>query len=175
MQTKIFATGALDGLNGEARALVYLVAETGMRLSEAAGLLPEDILADAEVPHVRVRPNGRVLKTAQSEREIPLVGAALDVAKLYPKGFPRYRDKDALSALVNKYLRAHKLLPTLGHTLYGLRHTFEDRLTAVEAPEKVVAMLMGHKWHRPKYGSGPTLEQKARWMQAIAFKQPQHY
>jgi hypothetical protein len=48
--------------------------------------------------------------------------------------------------------------PIPGQTLYSLRHTFEDRLTAVEAPEKVVAALIGHKWHRPRYGLGPSLE-----------------
>lgn len=45
-------------------------------------------------------------------------------------------------------------------------------MTAVEAPEKVMAILMGHKYTRPKYGAGPSLEQKQRWMQRIAFKAP---
>lgn len=48
-----------------------------------------------------------------------------------------------MSALVNKYLAAQGLLPGEDHSFYSLRHTFEDRLTAVEAPEKVVASLMG--------------------------------
>lgn len=175
VQEKILAPGALDGLNDEARDLVYLIADTGMRLSEAANLRPENILLDAEIPHVQIRANGRKLKTDHSARDIPLVGAALEAMRRNPKGFPRYRHKaDSLSALVNKVLDGRKLLPTPDHSLYSLRHTFEDRLTAVEAPEKVVASLMGHKWIRPKYGAGPTLEQKRDWLQKIAFKPPVH-
>ncbi|MDX8480861.1 MULTISPECIES: integrase [Mesorhizobium] len=173
VQEKILADGALDGLNDEARHLVYLIADTGLRLSEAANLTAETIHLDHEIPHVQVRPNGRRLKTDHSARDIPLVGCALDVMKLHPNGFPRYRDKAAsLSALVNKVLGKKKLLPTSEHSLYSLRHTFEDRLTAVEAPEKVTASLMGHKWIRPKYGAGPSLMQKHEWLQKIAFKPP---
>ncbi|MRX32837.1 tyrosine-type recombinase/integrase [Aminobacter sp. MDW-2] len=175
VQKVILATGALDDLNPEARRLVYVIADTGMRLSEAANLLPEHIRLDAPVPHVQIRAVGRKLKTDHSERDIPLVGVALAAMRLQPKGFPRYHDKaDSLSALVNDCFVAKKLLPTSKHSLYSLRHTFEDRLTAVEAPEKVVASLMGHKWHRPKYGSGPTLEQKQRHMLKIAFIPPAH-
>ncbi|MDX8457319.1 integrase [Mesorhizobium humile] len=173
VQEKILAEGALDGLNDEARHLVYLIADTGLRLSEAANLTAETIHLDQEIPHVQVRPNGRRLKTDHSARDIPLVGCALDAMKLHPNGFPRYRDKAAsLSALVNKVLGKKKLLPTSEHSLYSLRHTFEDRLTAVEAPEKVTASLMGHKWIRPKYGAGPSLMQKHEWLQKIAFKPP---
>lgn len=175
VQEKILAEGALDGLNDEARHLVYLIADTGLRLSEAANLTTETIHLDHEIPHVQVRPNGRRLKTDHSARDIPLVGGALEAMKLHPDGFPRYRDKAAsLSALVNKVLTKKKLLPTTQHSLYSLRHTFEDRLTAIEAPEKVIAYLMGHKWIRPKYGAGPSLVQKREWLQKIAFTPPAH-
>ncbi|WP_192182977.1 tyrosine-type recombinase/integrase [Mesorhizobium amorphae] len=174
VQGEILAKGALDGLNEEARHLVYLIADTGLRLSEAANLTTETIHLDHEIPHVQVRPNGRRLKTDHSARDIPLVGCALEAIKLHPEGFPRYRDKAAsLSALVNKVLTNKKLLPTSEHSLYSLRHTFEDRLTAVEAPEKVIASLMGHKWIRPKYGAGPSLAQKREWLQRIAFVPPE--
>lgn len=175
VQEKILAEGALKTLNDEARHLVLLIADTGLRLSEAANLLPEQIRLDHKVPHVQIRAAGRRLKTEQSARDMPLVGCALAVMKLHPKGFPRYRDKAAsLSAIVNKTLGANGLLPTDNHSLYSLRHTFEDRLTVVEAPEKIVAELMGHKWIRPKYGAGPTLEHKHEWLSRIAFKPPTH-
>lgn len=173
VQDKIISSDALAGLNDEARRIIMLIADTGLRLSEAANLLPENIRLEASVPHVQIRAAGRKLKTEHSAREIPLVGCALAVMKLQPKGFPRYRDKAAsLSAIVNKVMAHNKLLPTPEHSLYSLRHTFEDRLTAVEAPEKVTASLMGHKWIRPKYGAGPSLEQKRDWLEKIAFKPP---
>ncbi|WP_245273239.1 hypothetical protein [Mesorhizobium sp. L2C084A000] len=47
VQDKILADRALAELNEEARHLVLLIADTGMRLSEAANLLPHRILLDA--------------------------------------------------------------------------------------------------------------------------------
>lgn len=173
VQTRLLADGALAGLNPEARCILYMMIETGLRLSEAANLDEATIILDAEVPHVRIRPVGRRMKTPQSQRDIPLVGVSLMAAQAHPAGFPRYRDKAAgLSGTVNKYLMERGLRPTDGHSAYSLRHTFEDRLTAVEAPEKLIAALMGHKYARPKYGSGPSLGQKLEWLQRICLTPP---
>ncbi|BCM86853.1 hypothetical protein [Methylobacterium indicum] len=113
------------------------------------------------------------MKTEQSAWELPLVGVALMAAQAQPEGFPRYRDKAAsLSAITNKVMRTAGLLPLPGQSAYSFRHCFEDRLTAVEAPEKLIAAMMGHKYQRPRYGSGPSLSQKREWLQRIAFKPP---
>lgn len=173
VQDRILAEGALDGLNDDARHVLYLISETGLRLSEACNLTAETIRLDAPVPHVMVRPDGRKMKTVQSERDMPLVGVALAAMQAHPNGFARYRHKaDSLSALVNKFLDGKGLLLQEGQTLYSLRHTFEDRLTAVEAPDKLAAAMMGHKYHRPRYGVGPSLAQKQEWLKRIAFKPP---
>lgn len=173
IQDRLLMTGALDRLNSEARAVLYLIVETGLRLSEVTNLTAQTIRLNDPVPHVMVRPIGRRLKTAQSAREIPLVGVSLLAAQAHPLGFPRYKDKSAgLSATINKWLDENGLKPREGQTVYSLRHSFEDRLTAVEAPEKLIAVLMGHKFHRPKYGAGPSLEQKREWLQRIAFTPP---
>jgi hypothetical protein len=50
-----------------------------------------------------------------------------------------------------------------------LRHAFEDRLTALNPMDKIVAYLMGHSYPRPKYGSPPTLEQLQEILNRIAF------
>lgn len=173
VQERILADGVLAGLNDEARAVVYLMSETGLRISEMVNLTVETIDLASNIPHVKVRPDGRRMKTEHSERDVPLVGVALMALRAHPDGFPRYRDKaTSLSNLVNDYFGVHGLRPTAQHSLYSLRHTFEDRLTAVEAPDKVIAALMGHRFYRPKYGSGPTLEQKASWLGRIAFDPP---
>lgn len=173
VQKEILKAGALGDLNDEARHVIYLIADTGLRISEAVNLSDSTIILEHDVPHVSVEPDGRRMKTDDSRRKIPLVGVALEVMKLNPGGFPRYRDKNAgLSALVNRILTDKKLRPTPQHSLYSLRHCFEDRLTAVEAPEKVIASLMGHKYSRPKYGAGPSLAQKKHWLDKIAFKVP---
>ena len=102
-----------------------------------------------------------------------MVGAALAAMKKRPNGFPRYRDKSSnLSATLNKYLWENALRPTKDHTVYSLRHSFKDRLVAIEAPDSLIDSLMGHKTYKPKYGKGPSLELKAKYLQQIAFKAP---
>lgn len=173
IQNSILAPGTLAGLNDEARRTVYAMVETGLRPSEMVNLTERTIRLDAPVPYVSVEEDERETKTKDSIRQIPLVGVSLMAFQAQPNGFPRYRDNAAsLSALVNKYLRNHDLRPTLDHTMYSLRHGFEDRLTAVETPEKLIAAMMGHKYSRPKYGAGPSLEQKQKWLQRIALTPP---
>lgn len=174
IQNKLLATGALDALNEDARYVVYVVAETGMRPSEVVNLQEDAIRLDAKIPYVKVQPDGRRLKTEDLEREIPLVGVALAVMKRRPQGFPRYRDKSSsLSATVNKFLRVNGLRATKDHSVYSLRHSFKDRLVAAEAPDSLIDSLMGHKTYKPKYGKGPSLELKVKYLQQIAFRPPE--
>jgi integrase len=174
IQNKLLATGALDDLNEEARHVVYVVTETGMRPSEVVNLQEDAIRLDAKIPYVKVQPDGRRLKTEDSEREVPLVGVALAAMKLRPKGFPRYRDKSSsLSATVNKFLRVNGLRPTRDHSVYSLRHSFKDRLLAAQAPDSLIDSLMGHKTYKPKYGKGPPLELKLKFLEAIALRAPE--
>lgn len=144
----------------------------GLRLSEACNLNDTTIVLDHAVPHVRVKPDGRQMKTDQSERDIPLVGVALMAMRAQPKGFPRYHDKaDGLSALMNRVLDARNLRPN-GETMYSLRHTFKDRLRAVGATDEMKDALMGHKRDQPAYGFGYSLESKAGVLGRMAFKPP---
>ena len=46
---------ACQTTDDEPRWLVALISDTGMRLNEAAGLAKEDIVLDADIPHVRIR------------------------------------------------------------------------------------------------------------------------
>ena len=50
----------------------------------------------------------------------------------------------------------------------SFRHGFQDRLIAVEAPDRIQADLMGHRYVRERYGKGPSLSQKAVWLQRVA-------
>jgi integrase len=174
VQKTVLADGALEGLNDEARHIVYVCIETGMRPVEVCSLRPPHIHLDAKIPHVSVAADDRKLKVDHTARDVVLVGVALKAMKLHPEGFPRYFDKnDSLSGAVNKFFRDNGIAPSRKHTLYGFRHTFEDRLTEAEPPEKVQAFLIGHKYDRPRYGTGLSLEQQQRWRQKIAFKSPQ--
>lgn len=162
----------LEGLNDQAKWTLYAFAETGAGLNELTGLLPEDIILDAEVPHIHIRPwRGRTLKTKYRKRIIPLVGFALDAFKACPNGFSDYHDRpDSLSGLISKYLREHELMPSPQHTVYSLRHSFQDRLLAANTPDRIQADLMGHKFGRPRYGEGATLQHKLEWMKKVQLK-----
>lgn len=157
-------------LNEECQLFIYAMADTGARVSELVGLDSEagDVVLGTDIPHIKIRPNNhRNLKTIQSERELPLVGSSHFAFKELGGGFSRYLGKNTLiSNTINKYLRGR--LPSENHSLYSLRHSYEDRLTAVEPPEKVQAAIMGHKYSRPRYGLGPSLEQKKEWMEKVA-------
>ncbi|MBR0871226.1 molecular chaperone [Bradyrhizobium tropiciagri] len=166
---RLLTPGALATMNAEERAVVLIMVNTGARPSEIINLQPDRILLESEIPHIQVRPDDRVLKTASSYRDIPLVGISLEAMKLFPRGFSHYRDNgDALSAAVNAYFTDHKLRETERHTLYSLRHGFKDRLREVEASDELKDELMGHDTKKPKYGDGHGLRLKLKYIEMIA-------
>ncbi|OQP67229.1 hypothetical protein A3860_02395 [Niastella vici] len=162
----------LAGLNEQARNALYAFSETGAGISELVSLLPEDIRLDDEIPHiVIVSRKGSTQKTKYRRREIPLVGFALDAFKECPDGFTRYAGRpDSLTTLLNKYLTENKLFPTEEHSVYSLRHSFQDRLLAIKALDREQADLMGHKFERPDYGEGVTLAQKLECLKKIQLR-----
>lgn len=78
IREQLLTKNALAGLNEDARLILHVVAETAMRPSEVVNLQPNAIVLDAEIPYVRIFPDGRRLKTVDSEREIPLIGTGSD-------------------------------------------------------------------------------------------------
>ena len=158
-------------LNNDASDILRILINTGMRPSEVTGLAAEDIYLEEEIPYLAIRPRERrELKSQTSIRDIPLVGIALDAAKRHPEGFTRYQDKTGtLGQTINKFLKANGLCPTAKHSVYSFRHGFQDRLTAAEAPDRIQADLMGHRYVRERYGCGPSLSQKAEWLSKVGF------
>jgi len=172
--TRLLMPGALEPLNDEARRAFYVTIETGMRPSEICGLSKPLIKLNDAVPHVIVtETDEREIKTKNSRREIPLVGVALKAMQHHPNGFTRYFLKPGnLSAAINRQLERAELLPTPDHSFYSLRHSFKDRLRAIEPPGELIDMLMGHTSNKPRYGKGYTLEVKRKWLQQIALPVP---
>src|SRR5690606_26400145 len=89
----------LLGLNQQARGIVLMMIETGCRPSELANLSASTIHLNGPVPYIDIEPrldpdDPREIKTASSVRQIPLVGVALEVARAWPKGFPKYWNKE---------------------------------------------------------------------------------
>lgn len=169
IRNKILAPGALDGLNKEARCILLAMINTGARPSELSALTTDQIKLNTNVPHISIEPVGRQLKSANARRLIPLCGVSLEAMRECPGGFARYRSSPArLSGAVNAFLRENGLLETPEHTLYGLRHSFEDRQLASGVDERIRRDLMGHALNRQRYGNGASLEKMQELVQATA-------
>ena len=171
--------GECRSLDDEPRWLIALISDTGMRLSEACGLLSSDIVLDMDIPHISLTEHAwRRLKTSSSTRSIPLVGASLWAAKeIKAKGkafaFPKYCNTqkcnaNSASAALNKWLKPR--LPE-GCVIHSFRHSLRDRLRAVECPSDIVDALGG--WTTEgigqRYGKGYDLNVKAKWMKEMVY------
>ncbi len=167
------------------RWLIALLSDTGMRLAEAAGLAKEDVFLDTEIPYVRLCEHPwRPLKTRSSERDVPLVGAALWAAKrAYESNpsdylFPRYCSDngckaDYASNTLNKWLRSQL---EDRYVVHGFRHSFRDRMRQVECPVDATNQVGG--WTSieigQKYGLGYPLSVIYRWLEMIVLTEIEH-
>ena len=165
-------------LDDDLRHLVSLISDTGMRLSEATGLMNSDINLDCDYPHIVITPYPhRSLKTLSSERIVPLVGQSLWAARRIIETstsiycFPRYTSSsgcnaNSASAAINKWI---KTVAGPEAVIHGLRHSFRDRLRAVEAPSEVIDQLGGWslKTVGQGYGEGYKVEILSKWLEKI--------
>ena len=164
-------------LNDDNRWLIALISDTGMRLSEAVGLLTNDIILSTEIPHVSIINHPwRRLKTKGSNRSIPLIGASLWAAKKVTSvnnqfAFPRYTNDEKCNANsasngLNKWLKPR--IPD-DCVIHSFRHSLRDRLRAVQCPYDIVDAIGGWSTNGvgQSYGSGYTLEVKHEWLNKI--------
>ena len=133
------------------KLLMPILGETGCRLAEIVGLRLEDINLDNDI--IYIRPNSaRRLKNKTSERVLPLVGyARTAMVKAMSQAddqwlFPQYIKSGQCYAThasnaVNKWLKKD----FAGLTAHSLRHTFRDRLRAVECPMDMIDQIGGWK------------------------------
>lgn len=169
IKERLLKPGALAGLNSEAQCILLGMVNTGYRPSEGAALKRDQIRLDGPIPHISIEPIDRQLKNSHSRRVIPLAGVSLDAFRECPAGFPRYADNASLSATVNKFLRENNLVETPKHTMYSLRHSFEDRMIAANVDDRLRRDLFGHTLTRERYGLGASLEHKYKIVQHLAF------
>ena len=168
-------------MDDEARWAIALVSDTGLRLSEVLGLVKDDVILDDPVPHLVVRSHPwRRLKTSASARKVPLVGAALWAAQrasaLSPSPFlfPRYCSPEgckgnSASGALNKWLKP--MMPE-DCVIHSFRHSFRDRLRAVQCPKDITDRLGG--WSvagvGESYGDGYPMDVIDSWMKKITLE-----
>lgn len=165
------------------RWILAILADTGARLAEVVGLGLADIVTDAEVPHIVIKPHPwRSLKNTDSARTVPLVGVALWAAHRVKAtatesqrfAFPQYTTETECKATSASGALAGwiRRLP-MEHTSHDLRHTMADRLKAVQCPKDIRYAIDGHAAQDvgDTYGStGHGLKVKAEWLGKVALK-----
>ena len=169
--------GECRRLDDQQRWMIAVISDTGMRLSEACGLLSSDINLDCSIPHIDlIEHPWRRLKTPSSVRQIPLVGTSLWAAGRIKSqcgefAFPKYCsgaqcNANSASAALNKWLKPR--VPQ-GCVIHSFRHSLRDRLREVECPADVIDAIggwvtegVGHG-----YGAGYSIEVKAKWMRML--------
>ena len=163
----------------EKRWLIALIADTGIRLGEGAGLLRSDFVERDGILCVNIRPHPwRSLKTASSERLVPLVGSSKWAAERILAqstesrfAFPNYNDgqrtnANSASAALNKWL---KLKIGRGYTIHSFRHSMRDRLRAVECPSEIIDQIGGWLTYGVgnSYGNGYDYRILNKWMKSL--------
>jgi integrase len=165
-------------LDDEARWLIALISDSGMRLSEAIGLIKSDLVLDGEYPYLTLQPHSwRSLKTASSVRIVPLVGEALWAAKRTAEAndgpflFPKYCNEEqckanSASAALNKWLSPR--VPD-GCVVHSFRHSMRDRLRATQCPADIIDRIGGWSVRGVGeiYGLGYPLMVLSQWMHSI--------
>ena len=168
----------------EKRWLIALVADTGIRLGEGAGLLRSDFVEQDGILCVNIRPHPwRSLKTLSSKRLVPLVGSSKWAAEQILAqsadsrfAFPNYNDgqrtnANSASAALNKWLKS-KIVQ--GYTIHSFRHSIRDRLRAVECPSEIIDQIGGWLTHGVgnSYGKGYPEAVLLKFMNKIASIDP---
>ena len=149
-------------IDDDMRWLLALISDTGLRLSEAAGLHRDDLVLDHDVPHLIIqRHPWRSLKTGASDRKVPLVGASMWAAQRIIKqatsssfAFSRYNRSEltngnSASAALNKWLKSY--VPE-GCSIHSFRHSLRDGLRTVNCPSEMIDQIGG--WSRDTVGQG---------------------
>ena len=184
---RIFA--ALDGETADFQWIIRLLAYHGMRGGEVCQLRCSDVTTLHGVPVLRIHDRHGRIKNRQSVRDIPIhpkcrgiIAYAAKVVKehgadawLFPSkkgrvhGFQTYANGRFLREKVGIVDRQP------GHrehdqTIHSLRHTFSTLCREVGMPDVLKYALMGHalgKGEGGKYGEGPSLKLRAKWIAKV--------
>ena len=143
---------------------------TGMRSGEAVGLLREDIVDRGNLgAFVKVRPNSvRLLKTAASEREVPLHSRLVGVLDRLPSEGRLFPELN-VNLVTKRFAETRRKtgLERPGLVFHSTRKWFIIQCERTGVPEHFTASLVGHQSARSEnqltysiYSAGISDEQK---------------
>ena len=150
---------------------------TGCGPGEVGGLVLADVSFDSKVPYIWIRKNAlRGVKAAVRDRQIPLIGEALDAARNALKharrrsgrksaddiplftSFRLDRGADSISAKLNKAIRSAGVPKSPRLVAYSFRHTLKEALRSAGVLNHLQDRIMGHTGEgRIPAGYGATL------------------
>ena len=169
---------AVEGWD-QPRCIVTVLAETGCRLAEVAGLASADVYLDTATPYIDLKEHPwRSLKNESSIRKVPLTLRAIEAikaAQALSKGskqlFPQYTtaekcNMNSVSQALNKWIRNRDGLRESGLTCHCLRHSMKDGLRAAQCPDSAQDQILAHTTHGvgARYGQGYPLDVLAVWV-----------
>ena len=150
--------GVLEHARPDLHALVLVLATTGLRVSEAAGLTWENVQLDGAVPEVRVRQgivDGVIdePKSRHGIRDVPIPQVTVDALRAHRRRCDP-RQRLVFATVTGAALRPENQRRTLAtfaeeadvvwHGYHGLRHAFASTLIEQGRNIVQVSRLLGH-------------------------------
>lgn len=107
----------------------------GFRLGELAGILPEEIVTDADIPYFDIKHNSnRRLKNESSIRQVPIHHLFLPYVDQLKTDFRKEPGK----------VWSTKLRKRMGHGAHALRHNFISRMRRAGVEYSIAMAIVGH-------------------------------
>lgn len=145
--------------NREICLIGLIMAYTGCRTSEAAGLGMKDVRLDAEVPNIVFRSNSvRSLDKGGLERAVPIFDPLLSHLKAYKENRETTADTEAffvrygepkhysnVSQQLNNVLREKLKISDKSLVAYSFRHTIHDKGRAARVDSAIHEYIVGHR------------------------------
>lgn len=159
--------GYLSGdnrLGHETRNIIRLMRNTAAGPAELGGLAMADVILDGKVPYIWIRANAiRGLKTAMRDRQVPLIGVALDAAQdavrrataradgksadhvaLFASFKAGTRGADVISTKLNSAIRAAGVPRSPRLVAYSFRHGIKESLRSAGILNHIQDRIMGY-------------------------------
>jgi integrase len=177
---------ALNTETADFQWIVKLLAYHGPRGSEICQLKCSDITTLHGVPVLRIHDRHGLLKNRQSVRDIPIhpkssgiIAYAAKVAKVHGDNSWLFqsltdskqgRGHNWQNYANRKFLRERVRITDRAYSMHSFRHAFSTLCREVGMPDSIKYALMGHalgKGEGGKYGEGPSLKVRAKWIARI--------
>lgn len=134
----------------------------GFRVGEIAGLLPQDIRFDNQIPYFRIRDNSNRLIKRRGTRDVPIHPEFYTHVERLRTDYSQYPGKN-WSQMFSERMQLPK-----GEAAHSLRHNFITRCRTAELQDSMISKLVGHKISgmTAQYGTW-TLEDKLKAIRQV--------